>query len=341
MMEYSYTEEDLAGLDRIVVIAGPTGVGKTALSLRLAERINAEIVSVDSLQVYRHLNIGTAKASRAERARVAHHLIDIVDPDASLNAADFRRLAGEAIADIKERGKVPLLVGGTGLYVRLLVHGVLDAPKPSQKLRRKYRRQAEQHGKDFLYRRLRQLDPELAERVHPNDLVRVTRGLEIYDQTGRALSELQREHRFSCPHYHALKIVLIRPREELYERINHRVDAMMNAGLKAEYQEILEMGYERDLKPLMSLGYRQMGEHILDGRPRDEVVDEIKRETRHYAKKQISWFRGEPQTKWAMAPVVRDDQVPPAVVDDIMGFLDSGGLPELEWAGVDPYNVKR
>ena len=341
MMEFAHNKEDLEGLERVVAIVGPTGVGKTELSLTLAGRLDAELISADSLQVYRYLDIGTAKVSRCERERIPHHLIDVVDPDESFNAEDFRQRAAAAIAELRDRDKVPILVGGTGLYVRLLVHGIFDAPEPSEELRAKYRRQARQHGEDFLYRRLRQLDPELADRVHPNDLVRVTRGLEIYDQTGKPLSKHQREHRFSRPHYHALKIALIRPREELYGRINRRVNAMMDSGLEEEYRGLIEMGYERDLKPLMSLGYRQMGELVFDDRPRDEAVEDIKRQTRRYAKQQISWFRSEPQTHWAMAPVLRDGQIPQQVVDDIECFLECGTVGELEWARVDPYNVER
>ncbi len=339
-MEFSYTEEDLEGLERIIVLCGPTGVGKTEFSLQLAEHLDAEIVSVDSLQVYRHLDIGTDKVSEEARKRVPHHLIDVVDPDQEFNAADFRRAAGEAIEDIAARGKVPLLAGGTGLYVRLLVHGMFDAPEPSDELREKYRRQEEEHGREFLHRRLRQVDPDLAERVHPNDLVRVTRGLEIYDQTGKPLSVHQREHRFSRPNYHALKIALIRPREELYDRINRRVDEMIQEGLEEEYRQLLEMGYGRELKPMQSLGYRQMGDYLFDDEPLEEAIEESKRQTRRYAKQQISWFRGEPQTHWAMAPVLVDGKVPDEVLRDMKCFVD-GEEPELEWAKVDPYNVRR
>ena len=337
-MEFAHDKVDLEGLQRIIVLAGPTGVGKTELSLKLASEIDAEIVSVDSVQVFRHLDIGTAKASAEARQRIPHHLIDVVDPDEEFNAADFCRLATEAIADIRARGKVALLVGGTGLYLRLLVHGVFDAPEPSDELRKKYERQAEEHGKGFLHRRLRQLDPELAERVHPNDLVRVTRGLEIYDQTGKPLSEHQREHRFSRPNFHALKIALIRPREELYERINRRVEKMIDQGLEEEYQRLLELGYGPRLKAMQSLGYRQMGEFFAGESTREEAIEAIKTETRRYAKKQISWFRGEPQTHWALAPILKDENVPEQVVADIESFLDSGELPGLEWAKVDPYN---
>lgn len=337
-MEFEFTEEDLEGLQRIVVVAGPTGVGKTEFSLQLAERIDAEIISVDSLQVYRHLDIGTDKVGEEARRRVPHHLIDVVDPDESFNAADFRRLASEAIDDIVDRRKVPLLVGGTGLYIRLLVHGILDVPEPSDELRAKYERQAEEHGDDFLYRRLRQVDPKLAQKVHPNDQVRITRGLEVYDQTGKPLSEHQREHRFSRPNYHALKIVLARRREELYERINRRVESMIERGLVEEYRRVVDMGYDPGLKALNSIGYRQIGHMERGEMTFEEAVADTQKQTRRYAKQQLSWFRKEPQTHWAMAPLVEDGQIPDEVVADVRCFVD-GGEPQLEWAQVDPYKV--
>lgn len=337
-MEFEYSHEDLEGLDRIAVIAGPTGVGKTEASLQLAEQLDAEIINVDSLQVYRYLDIGTDKLSQEARRRVPHHLIDVVDPDEEFNAARFIELAGEAIDDIYERGKRPLLVGGTGLYVRLLVHGILDVPEPSDELRAKYDRQAEQHGQDFLYRRLRQLDPQLADDVHPNDLVRIKRGLEVYDQTGKPLSEHQREHRFSRPNYHALKIVLIRKRDELYDRINRRVDQMMQQGLREEYRQLVDDGWDPDLKPMNSIGYRQMGEVLFGDWTLEEAIEDIKRQTRRYAKQQISWFRGEPQTHWALAPLLEDGEIPWEVIRDVEAFFE-GGDPPLEWAQIDPYNV--
>ncbi|RAL21660.1 tRNA (adenosine(37)-N6)-dimethylallyltransferase MiaA [Lujinxingia litoralis] len=340
MMEFADTPESYEGLTRIIALVGPTGVGKTAFSLALAEALNAEIVSVDSLQVYRYLDIGTAKASREERARVPHHLIDVVNPDEDFNAADFRVRASEAIESIVARGKVPLLVGGTGLYVRLLVHGLFEAPPPSEALRARYRALADEQGEELLYERLKDVDPELAARVHANDFVRVTRGLEIFDQTGIPLSEHQRRHRFQKPHYHALKIALIRPRPELYERINQRVDQMVALGLEEEYRELLARGYGPQHKPMQSLGYRQMGEHLLQGRPLEEAIQEIKQQTRRYAKQQISWFRGEPQTHWAMAPLLRAGALPEVIERDLRSFV-GGGKPALEWAQIDPYNVER
>jgi tRNA dimethylallyltransferase len=339
-MEFAHRPEDLEGLPRILVLCGPTGVGKTALSLALAEALDAEIVGADSLQVYRHLNIGTAKASLEERERVAHHLVDIVDPDEPFNAADYRERAEAAIADIIERGRVPLIVGGTGLYIRLLVHGLFEAPEPSPELREQYRRQAEANGVAFLYERLEAIDPELASRVNPNDFIRITRGLEIYDQTGTPISEHQRAHRFARPHYDALKIALVRPRDELYGRINERVDQMMAEGLVEEYRHLQTMGYGPEHKPLQSLGYKQVGEYLRGETTLEQAIETIKSQTRRYAKQQLSWLRSEPGVCWAMAPLLVDDRLPDEVRRDVETFV-AGGKPSLEWAGVDPYNVVR
>ncbi len=340
-MEFEFDEEDLQGLERVVALVGPTGVGKTEASLEIARQLDAEIISVDSLQVYRKLDIGTAKLVDERRREVTHHLLDVVDPDEEFNAADYCRHAHAAIEEIRSRGKTALLVGGTGLYLRVLVHGIFDAPEPSEELRDKYARQADEKGRQFLHDRLREVDPELADKFHPNDLVRVTRALEVYDQTGKPLSEHQREHRFQTPNYHALKIALIRPRQELYERINRRAQRMLEEGLMEEYKGLLKAGFDPGLKPLQSLGYRQMGQVLENEMELDEALEEMQKYTRRYAKQQISWFRGEPQVHWAMAPLLSDEgRLLEGVVEDLRQFVD-GGMPALEWAQIEPYNVQR
>jgi tRNA dimethylallyltransferase len=328
------------GLPKILVVAGPTAVGKTSLSLEVAERLGGEIVNSDSVQLYRHLDIGTAKPSEAERTRVPHHLFDVLDPDEESNVSDFLEMAGEAIEDILGRGKLPILVGGTGMYVRILVHGLFEAPPPDEALREEHRAIAADKGRAFLHDKLAEVDPTLAERVHPNDLVRISRGLEVYAQTGKPLSVHQREHRFQAPNYDALKIALLRPRDELYERINQRVDLMMEQGLLEEYESLIARGYDRGLKPLQSLGYRQMGEHIFDDVPIDQAVEGMKRQTRRYAKQQIGWFRGEPNIHWALAPLARDGELPAEVLGDVESFF-RGDDPDLQWAQLEPYDVSR
>ncbi len=328
------------GLPKLLVVCGPTAVGKTSLALGVAEELGGEIINADSVQLYRGLDIGTAKPTPAERARVPHHLFDVLDPDQESNVADYLEMAHEAVAEVHERGKIPVLVGGTGMYVRILVHGIFEAPPPDEELREEFRALAEREGRAHLHEMLAEVDPELAERVHPNDMVRTIRGLEIYEQTGKPLSVHQREHRFQKPNYDALKIALLRPRDELYERINRRVDIMLEKGLVDEYRRLIAAGYDRQLKPLQSLGYRQMGQHVLDDMPLDEAATEMKSQTRRYAKQQIGWFRNEPNIHWALAPLEKEGELPAEVLGDIAAFFD-GDEPNLEWAQLDPYDVSR
>lgn len=327
-------------LPRVMVIGGPTAVGKSSFAVRVAEAVGGEIVGADSVQIYRGVDIGTSKPGPEERRRVPHHLVDELDLDEEFDVAQYVERAREVIADIRERGRRPIVCGGTGLYLRLLVHGIFEAPEASDDLREKYLLRAEREGLDTLWEELREADPELADKLDENDGVRIRRGLEVYEQTGRQLSELQAEHRFSDPNYYPLKIGLIRPRKELYRRIERRFDEMMEEGLLEEYRALVEEGHDRDLKPLRALGYRQMGQHLFDEVPLEEAVREAKARTRNYAKSQISWFRGEPMLHWAMAPVAEDGVLPEAVVEDIETFF-AGNEPDLEWAGVDSYDVTR
>ncbi len=323
----------------IIVIAGPTGVGKTAFSLAAAEALNAEIVSIDSVQVYRGLDIGSAKATAAERERVPHHLIDIFDPDEDCNVADYMAMAHEAITEIHGRGRHVICTGGTNLYMRVLVHGIFDAPEPDPAIRAQHKAFAAEHGIPALHQQLTEIDAELAERIHENDLVRISRGLEVHAQTGRKLSELQDEHRFATPNYAALKLGFNRPREELYERINHRVDAMMQAGFLDEYKRLIAT-YDPSLKPLQSLGYRHMGLHVNEGQPLDEVIELLKRDTRRFAKQQVSWLRSEEGLVWALAPLMHDATIPAVVLDDLKKHLDGTLNGPPDWVSSDSEVLK-
>jgi len=332
--------DELAGLTRILVLAGPTAVGKTELSLQLAEAVGAEIVGMDSVQIYRELDIGSAKATPDERARIPHHVIDLLAPDAEHNVGDYGEHAKAAIADIAARGKRAIVVGGTGLYLRVLVHGLLDAPEPDWDLRAEHDRVVAEHGVPHLHEELGRIDPELAERLHPNDLVRISRGLEIFAQTGRKLSELQREHQFKRPNFDALKIGLIRPREELYQRVNQRVDLMLEQGFVNEVRGLIER-YGHEIKPMGALGYKQMVEHLVGGVSLEDAAERMKKATRRYVKQQIGWLRGEPGVRWARAPllggdgVVRED-----VVRAVRAFFEGARVQDLDlsWAEVDSYD---
>jgi len=283
-------------IERLYVILGPTAVGKTEVGLRVAERIGAEIISADSAAVYRGMDIGTAKPTPEERARVPVHLIDVVEPDEPFTAAKFRELALEAIREIQARGKRVLIVGGTGLYLRVLLHGFSLAPPPSDpELRQRLQQQAQEHGLQTLYERLQQVDPKAAARIHPNDAVRIVRALEVYEMTGRPISEWQRRADSELP---ALKFGLTMPRPLLYRRIEERVDQMMAQGFLQEVRNLLSKGYNKDLPALKGLGYRHLVAHLMGEMGLEEAVKRWKRDTRRFAKRQMTWFRREPGVLW-------------------------------------------
>ena len=276
---------------------GPTGVGKTALGIELAERFSGEIVNFDSVQVYRYLDLGTAKPTPEERARVPHHLIDILEPDEPFNAAAFVERADRVITEITARGHLPILVGGTGLYLRALLHGLFPVEVPEE-IRLRLRDRLIREGLASLYEELRQRDPEAARRIHPHDRVRVLRALEVCLATGRTFSELARAHAFRERRYQALKIGLNIPREELYRRLDERVDRMLAQGLLEEVKSLLERGFSPDLKPLQAIGYRHMIAYLTGQLSFPEAVRLMKRDTRRYAKRQLTWFRADPEVKW-------------------------------------------
>lgn len=281
----------------ILVVVGPTASGKSSLAMGLAEELGGEILSADSMQVYRGMDIGTAKATAADRARVPHHLLDIVNPDEPFNVATFKSLADEALADLFARGKVAIVAGGTGLYVKVLIHGIFPAPQVDAALRERFQRESEVYGAEYLHARLTLVDPASAERIAVTDLVRIVRALEVYEQTGIPLSEHQQAHSFHGKDYAALHLGIDFPRETLYQRVEARVDMMMAAGLQDEVRGLLARGYTRELKPMQALGYKQLCEHLAGESTLEEAVRRIKRDTKHYAKRQLTWFKSDP-VKW-------------------------------------------
>jgi len=283
---------------KIVIVLGPTAVGKTELALAVAPKVNAEIVNADSQQVYRYLDIGTGKPSKPERERVRHHLIDVVNPDEDFNAARYRQLAAASIDEIHKRGAKVLVSGGTGLYLKALTGGLFSGPSQDTELRANLEREIAQIGLAALYDRLIAIDPGANTKIHPNDRQRIIRALEVYQSTGRPLSEWQNEHRFQEEAFQVLKIGLARARAELYDLINRRSESMIRAGLLDEVRGLMERGYELDLKPLRSVGYRQMGEVIEGTKKLPDAVEEMKQETRRLAKRQLTWFRSDPEIRW-------------------------------------------
>ena len=273
-------------------------MGKTAAAIELARRLGGEIVNADSMQVYRHMDIGTAKPTAAEQARVRHHLIDVADPDESFDAARFARLGRAAIDDIAARGRVPIVAGGTGLYIKALLYGLAREAPADPALRRHLMQEVAARGPEALHRRLAAVDPATAARVHPHDALRIVRALEVYTLTGRPLSEHHRRHRFADAPYEPFKIGLDMDRGDLYRRIDQRVDTMMAEGFEAEVQGLLARGYSADLKSMQSLGYRHMAAY-LDGRiDLEAAVTTLKRDTRRFAKRQFTWFRADTEMRW-------------------------------------------
>ncbi len=301
----------------VVVICGPTASGKTALALSLAERLPIEVVSADSRQVYRGMDIGTAKATTRERALVPHHLLDVVTPDQNFSVADYLSLARRAIAGIGGRQRLPLVVGGTGLYLRALTEGLLEAPGPDRELRQRLMGEEAEGGAGTLYRRLQQVDPDQAARIHPGNLVRVVRALEVWELAGRPLSELQAEHGFRERPYRVLKLGLTLPQDELKNRIERRVEAMFDLGLIAEVESLLAAGYSATLKALQTIGYREVVEHLAGHWSRDEMRARIIRNTRLYAKRQLTWFRRDNSIIWVDS--LGESARIHSLIDDIIG----------------------
>jgi tRNA dimethylallyltransferase len=282
----------------LVVVLGPTATGKTEVAMQWSEELGGEIVSADSGQVYRYMDVGTAKPTRAQQERVSHHLIDVVDPDQTFSAAQYQQMADEAIVDIHARGKVPLVVGGTGLYLKVLTRGLFKGPAADRTLRCRLQEQAEAEGLAALHLILQRIDEEAARRIHPNDAVRIIRALEVYYLTGIPISHHQKRHRFLQERYRAIYFGLAVEREPLYQRINARVDKMMEQGLVAEVEKLLCMGYYSSLPAMQALGYRHMVNHLLGNQSLLEAVDTLKRDTRHFARRQANWFRRMPAVNW-------------------------------------------
>jgi tRNA dimethylallyltransferase len=286
-----------ANSPKIVVIAGPTASGKTAVGMQLAERLSGEIVSADSIQIYRFMDIGSAKPTVEERKQVAHHMIDIRDPDQEFSAGDYVREAREAIDGILQKGRVPIVVGGTGLYIRLLLGGIADLP-PAESVLRRRMMEAETASTGSLFDRLMQIDPVTARRTSPANVPRIIRALEVFELTGKTLSQVQKEHSFLNRPYRHVFICLSVNRPLLYERIDKRVDSMIESGLMEEVDSLRERGYSPSLNSMQSLGYRHINMSLSGQIEMQEAIRLMKRDTRHYAKRQLTWFRSEPEVLW-------------------------------------------
>lgn len=282
----------------VIVICGPTSVGKTSVGIELAKYFNGEIVSADSMQIYRYMNIGTAKPTEAEQAEVPHHMINIIDPDEPFDAETYSTMARKKIRSLANKGTVPFIVGGTGFYIKALEYGLFDPGPSNPTIRERLRAEAETYGPDFLYEQLIKADPDIATNIHPNDTYRIIRALEVYEMTGKGISIHQNNHSFSDNLFRVLKISLQMERKELYERIDQRVDWMIEAGFVDEVQGLLNRGYHAGLKSMQSIGYRHITDFINKQISWDDAVRTMKRDTRRYAKRQFAWFNADDSVKW-------------------------------------------
>ena len=298
---------------KLLCLLGPTAVGKTEIAIQLAQRLNAEIVSVDSRQIYRQMDIGTAKPTPEEQRAARHHLIDCVDISQPFSVADYQSLADTAIADIQNRDKRVLLVGGAGLYFRAIVDGLFEGPGADPALRKRLEGEAAQFGVDALHKRLQTCDPESADRIHPNNVVRVIRALEVYELTGTPMSELQQQWHPEKQRYSFIAFGLTMPRALLYQRIEQRVDVMLANGLIAEVESLLAAGYARDSVALQSFGYRELIAYLDGNCTYQEAISQLKQNTRRFAKRQLTWFRKDTRIEWM------DRESTPDIVENILG----------------------
>ena len=284
-------------MNRILIISGPTAVGKTEVSIDIARRIGGEIVNADSMQVYRGMDIGTAKITKEEMCGVPHHLFDIVEPTDSFDVAEYKRRAKACIEEILERDHTPILVGGTGFYIQAVLKDIdFDEGDPDPAIRDRFQKIANEEGSDRLYDMLKSIDPEAAVAIHPNNIKRVIRALEYHEQTGKLISDHNREQSLKPSPYDHLYAVLTLPREILYDRIDKRVDLMMESGLIDEVRSLIDRGVPRNSTAMQALGYKEIIPYLEGEYDLDEAVRVLKRDTRHFAKRQLTWFKREPSS---------------------------------------------
>ncbi|MBN2601538.1 MAG: tRNA (adenosine(37)-N6)-dimethylallyltransferase MiaA [Candidatus Marinimicrobia bacterium] len=281
----------------IPFIVGPTAVGKTATAIELAKLLDGEIISIDSRQVYKGLDVGTAKPTLRQQKEISHHLIDILKPTEQISAGSYREMALAAVAEIQSRGKLPIFVGGSGMYVKAVVQGIFQESLTDKSVRERLKSELERKGIAELYNRLIDIDPELAVKIHLNDAKRITRALEIYEITGKPPSEHYKKQETESPFPNRI-FVLTMERKNLYQRINERVDQMIRDGLVAEVQALLDSGLRKNLDSLLTLGYREVIGYLDGDCSHDEMIENIKLNTRHYAKRQLTWFRNQLEAIW-------------------------------------------
>ena len=285
--------------NKIVVIAGPTATGKTRLAVELAKRFAGEVISADSMQIYKYMDIGSAKPTKEEMDGIVHHLIDIIDPKASFSVAAYVELAKVAAEDILSRGKLPIIAGGTGLYISSFVDNVKFTESETDfDLRERLFKEAEEKGNEALYARLLEIDPKAAEAIHPNNIKRVIRALELYETTGLTLSEQNENSKTEPSPFDPIMIALNTDREVLYDRINRRVDIMLDEGLIDEIKSLQDMGLTADIQSMQGIGYKEILSHLDGEISYDEAIELVKKNSRNYAKRQLTWFKRDERYNW-------------------------------------------
>ena len=283
----------------LIILTGPTAVGKTELSVKLAKAVNGEIISADSMQVYKHMDIGTAKIKKEEKGGIPHHLIDILEPKEEFNVVKFKEYTLQAMEEIYNKGKIPIIVGGTGFYIQAVLYGInFEENGEDTAYRGKLEEAAKEKGGAFLHEKLKEVDPSAAETIHPNNIKRVIRALEYFEQTGNRISEHNEEQRSKESPYRFCYFVLNNDRDILYERINKRIDIMLEQGLVEEVRGLLKNGCTKEMVSMQGLGYKEIIEYLQGNCTLEEAVYLLKRDTRHFAKRQLTWFRREKEVSW-------------------------------------------
>ena len=309
----------------MIILTGPTAVGKTDLSIQLAKAINGEIISADSMQVYRHMDIGSAKVTPEEMDGVPHHLIDVLEPEEEFNVVVFQKLAKEALTGIYERGHIPIIVGGTGFYIQALLYDIdFTENDGDTAIRRELEKLAQTQGAGCLHQMLQEIDPESAAAIHQNNVKRVIRAIEFYRQTGKKISLHNEQEREKQSPYQFLYYVLDTDRKILYERIDRRVDLMMEHGLVDEVKHLADMGCTRDMVSMQGLGYKEILDYLSGEITLEEAVYILKRDTRHFAKRQITWFKRERDVRWLELEQFQNDRK--KVLEHILDEIEGEGI---------------
>jgi tRNA dimethylallyltransferase len=304
----------------LIIITGPTAVGKTALSVRLAKAIGGEIISADSMQVYRHMDIGSAKIKKEEKDGVPHYLIDVLDPEEEFNVTVFQKMAKDAVEEIYSHGHIPIVAGGTGFYIQALLYDIdFTENGEDTSIRMELEKLGQERGAEYLHNLLRDIDPDSAEEIHENNMKRVIRAIEYYRQTGERISEHNKREREKKSPYDFLYYVVNTDRARLYERIDRRVDLMLEQGLVEEVMHLKDMGLTRDMVSMQGLGYKEILDYLQGICTLEEAVYVLKRDTRHFAKRQITWFKRERDVRWLNLPDFNNDldQVQLKMLQDI------------------------